>query len=139
MRPINYLKISVCIFALNLANTSFASDAWYLITESDSNISIAINLATLERQNNLVIFWERVEFDEPEQQDEISGRLIKYKRTQRVFNCETRTQGVLRGALFDENNKLIEASIAELADVAMTSIPPDTFAESQYDLVCSLP
>lgn len=116
---------------------SHAAEDWHVLTAGDANISLAIDKGTLARDGAVVKFWERVEFEQPEQKDEVSGRMIKFKRIQRVMDCTARTQGVLRGSLFAENGKLIEASITEPGSVLMSPIPSGTIAEQQFDLVCA--
>jgi regulator of extracellular matrix RemA (YlzA/DUF370 family) len=93
-------------------------------------------MARVTVEGKKVTFWERVEFVKPDQIDEVSGRLIKFKRIQRVMDCEARLQGVLRGSLFGENNKLIEAIINDADKVQMNPIPPGTVAEQELALVC---
>jgi hypothetical protein len=137
MQLIVFIEFIVLLLAVAWTNASHGAEDWHVFTSNGANISLAIDKASVIRQGATVKFWERVEFEKPEQQDEVSGRMIKFKRIHRVMDCSARTQGVLRGSLFAENGKLIEASISEPASVQMSSIPPGTLAEQELDLACA--
>jgi hypothetical protein len=137
MQLIVFIEFIVFILAMAWTNPSHGAEDWQAFTPAEANISLALDKASITRQGTTVKFWERVEFVQPEQQDEVSGRMIKFKRIHRLMDCSARTQGVLRGSLFAENGKLIEASITEPASVQMSAIPTGTLAEQEFDLVCA--
>jgi regulator of extracellular matrix RemA (YlzA/DUF370 family) len=137
MQHIVFNRFFTIILALGWSQICVATEEWKALTSGQNNLSLAIDISRVVVEGKKVTFWERVEFIKPDQVDEVSGRLIKFKRIQRVMDCETRMQGVLRGSLFGENNKLIEAIINDSDKVQMSAIPPGTVAEQELALVCS--
>jgi hypothetical protein len=137
MQPIVLIKIFIALFSLGWSSFCLSEENWYPFTSSQSNLSLAIDKNSVTVEGNKVRFWERVEFARPEQVDEVSGRLIKFKKIQRVMHCVERTQGVIRGSLFGENNKLIEAIIVDADKVEMSPIAAGTVAEQELSVVCA--
>ncbi len=137
MQLIVFIKLFITLTLLTGAVTGHAAEDWHVFTLGQGNVSLAMDKSSLVIDGKKVSFWERVEFARPDQIDEVSGRLIKSKRIQRVMHCEARTQGVLRGSLFGENNKLIEAIIIDVDKVEMQPIAAGTVAEQQWAMVCA--
>jgi hypothetical protein len=131
---INFFMLTLLLAASSLAK---AEADWQVLNPRAGNtlISMDKNSVVLEAAN--VTFWEKVEFAQAEEKDDVSGRMIKFKRVQRLMDCTEKTQGVLRGSTFGENNKLIEAIILEPANVVMTPIQSGSVAELQWKLACT--
>lgn len=137
MQLIVFINIFIIILACAWSKISFANEDWTPLTSNQSNLSLAIDLRRVVVDGKKVTFWERVEFAQPDQMDEVSGRMIKFKRIQRVMDCAATTQAVLKGSTFGENNKLIEAVILDPAKVLMAPIERGTIAEQQLKIVCA--
>ncbi len=137
MQAIVLFKISFVLCSAAWSKASFSAEDWHVFTLNQSNLSLAIDKSSIVVEGKTVRFWERVEFARPDQIDEVSGRLIKSKRIHRIMHCEARTQGVLRGSLFGENNKLIEAIMVEVDKVDMKAITPGTVAEQEWAMACA--
>lgn len=136
MQLIDLIKYFILLLTLIWASATLAIEDWLVLNPHEKNVFIAIDPGSVVKQGGKVIFWERVEFERPEEKDEVSGRMIKYKRVQRIMDCAAKTQGVLRGSTFGENNKLIEAIILDAEKVPMNPVPPGTVAHQQFEIVC---
>jgi hypothetical protein len=120
-------------------NPALAAEDWQTITTNAPNISFLVDKGSLERKGSLVYFRERMTFAKPEVKEEVSGRLIKEKRVQRVMNCVERTQGIVYGAIYAEGGAFITSTSFDDALKTMTAIPGGTVAEEELRLVCPPP
>jgi hypothetical protein len=136
MQLFDFIKYFILALALSYTVAAPAAEDWLVLNPQEKNVFIAIEQSSVVRQGEKALFWERVEFEQPIEKDEVSGRMIKYKRVQRVMDCAARTQGVLRGSSFGENHKLIEAIIFEAEKVEMSPVAPGTIAQMQFEIAC---
>ncbi len=136
IQPIVFIQLFFIALGLLIANPSHAAEDWQLLSSAEANASFAIDKASIVRMGPKVRFWERTEFQRPEQIDEASGLPIKYKRVQRLIDCSERTQGVLRGSIFSEKGKLIEALTNDPAQVRMIPVPPQSIGDKELEIVC---
>ncbi|MEY4729599.1 MAG: hypothetical protein RL020_757 [Pseudomonadota bacterium] len=136
MQVIVLINNLILFMILAWSSTLLAAEDWLVLNPQEKNVFIAIDQSSVVQNSGKVIFWERVEFERPEEKDEVSGRMIKYKRVQRVMDCAAKTQGVLRGSTFGENNKLIEAIILDAEKIEMRPIMEGSVGQLQFDMMC---
>ena len=127
------LAALVCV-----THTAFATEAWLTIPNSDPNIMFAIDQGNMERQGEIVRFWEKLVFIQPKIVDEASGKLVKEKKVHRLMHCANATQGVISGATYTENGRFISSVSFDAAQTQMTAIPPGTLAAEELRLVCQM-
>ncbi len=109
---------------------------WTTIQTAAPNIQFAINLNSAEREDDLVIFKERLTYTNSDKIDPASGMAIKEKLVKRVMDCARRTQGMLSGAMRSDTGSLIEMVTVDRAQMVMAPIPPGTLAEQELEMVC---
>ncbi len=122
--------------SLCLSISAFAQD-WTPIPTSANNIEFAIDMSSIERDDNLVIFKERLTYITPDKIDQASGMAIKEKLVKRVMDCAKRTQGMLSGAMRSDTGSLIEMVTIDRAQMVMAPIPRGTLAEQELELICN--
>lgn len=123
-----------------LASSASASAAqWHELSTNAPNVVYAIDFDSLERQGDVVRFREKLTYLVPDQTDPASGRLIKEKHMHRVMQCAQRTQGLLSGALYSDDDRMIEHVSFNPDTLAMSAIPAGSLAELELKLVCSQP
>lgn len=114
----------------------FAAEDWLLLPNSDPNISFYVDKLSIERQGNLVRFWERLVYVQPKIKDEVSGKMVKEKKVRRLMNCNDHTQGLISGASYTENGRFISSVVFDEPLTHMSPIPPGTLADEEFRLVC---
>lgn len=122
-------------WALN-APSAFAEEDWIRLPTSAPDITFTIDKASVERQGNIVKFWEKITFEKPDVKDEASGMMIKEKKIHRIMDCAVHTQGVISGATYGENGRFITSVEFSAAQIRMNAIPPGTLADEEFNLVC---
>ena len=123
---------------LCFTHSGFATEAWLTIPNSDPNIMFAIDKDSIERQGELVQFWEKLVFIQPKIVDEASGKWVKEKKVHRLMHCADRTQGVISGATYSENGRFISSVSFDAPQSEMSAIPPGTLAAAELKLVCEM-
>lgn len=121
-----------------ISTTTFAAEEWITIPSSDPNIAFSIDKSSIEREGDLVRFWERLIFIQPKIKDEASGKMVKEKKVHRLMNCAENTQGVISGATYAENSRFISSVSFDNPQAQMSVIPPGTLAAEELGLVCAL-
>ena len=127
---------SLALLLLLGLSRGVCAQEWATIPTDAPNIQFAVDLASIERQDNVVVFKERLTYDKADKTDSASGLLIKEKLVRRVMDCGNKTQGMLSGSMRSDNGILIEHVILERSQIAMTPIPAGTLAEHELELIC---
>ena len=127
------LAASLCV-----THAAFATEAWLAIPNSDPNIMFAIDQGSIERQGDIVRFWEKLVFIQPKIVDEASGKWVKEKKVHRLMHCADATQGVISGATYAENGRFISSVSFDAPQSEMSAIPPGTLAAAELKLVCKM-
>ena len=123
---------------LCITHSALATEAWLTIPNSDSNIMFAIDQGSIERQGEIVRFWEKLVYIRPKVVDEASGKWVKEKKVHRLMHCAERTQGVISGATYTENGRFISSVSFDAPQSEMSAIPPGTLAAAELELVCKM-
>ena len=123
---------------LCITHSALATEAWLTIPNSDSNIMFAIDQGSIERQGEIVRFWEKLVYIQPKVVDEASGKWVKEKKVHRLMHCAERTQGVISGATYTENGRFISSVSFDAPQSEMSAIPPGTLAAAELELVCKM-
>ena len=123
---------------LCITHSALATEAWLTIPNSDPNIMFEIDKDSIERQGELVQFWEKLVFIQPKIVDEASGKWVKEKKVHRLMHCADRTQGVISGATYSENGRFISSVSFDAPQSEMSAIPPRTLAAAELKLVCEM-
>ena len=123
---------------LCITHSALATEAWLTIPNSDSNIMFAIDQGSIERQGEIVRFWEKLVYIRPKVVDEASGKWVKEKKVHRLMHCAERTQGVISGATYTENGRFISSVSFDEPQSQMSAIPPGTLAAAELKLVCEM-
>ena len=123
---------------LCITHSALATEAWLTIPNSDSNIMFAIDQGSIERQGEIVRFWEKLVYIQPKVVDEASGKWVKEKKVHRLMHCAERTQGVISGATYTENGRFISSVSFDAPQSEMSAIPPGTLAAAELELVCKI-
>ena len=123
---------------LCITHSALATEAWLTIPNSDSNIMFAIDQGSIERQGEIVRFWEKLVYIQPKVVDEASGKWVKEKKVHRLMHCADRTQGVISGATYSENGRFISSVSFDAPQSEMSAIPPGTLAAAELELVCKM-
>ena len=123
---------------LCITHSALATEAWLTIPNSDPNIMFEIDKDSIERQGELVQFWEKLVFIQPKIVDEASGKWVKEKKVHRLMHCADRTQGVISGATYSENGRFISSVSFDAPQSEMSAIPPGTLAAAELELVCKM-
>lgn len=132
--------IGLSLVCCLLASRAVAdTEQWRVLPTNAPNVVYAIDLDSLERQGDVVRFRERLTYVVPDQTDPASGRLIKEKHMRRVMQCAQRTQGLLSGALYSDDHRMIEHVSFNPDSLTMSAIPAGSLAELELKLVCSQP
>lgn len=134
-QTIKALLIFGIAWALN-APSAFAEEDWISLPTSAPDVTFTIDQASIERQGNIVKFWEKITFEKPDVKDEASGMMIKEKKVNRIMDCTGHTQGVISGATYGENGRFITSVEFSAAQIRMNAIPPGTLADEEFNLVC---
>lgn len=119
-----------------IATQAALAEEWTPIQTSAPNIQFAIDLSSLEREDDIVIFKERLIYENADKIDPASGVAIKEKLVRRVMDCNKRTQGMLSGSMRSETGTLIEMVTYDRNQMVMAPIPRGTLAEHELELVC---
>lgn len=114
---------------------AFAQD-WTIIKTPGANIQFAVDLSSLQSEEGVVNFKERLVYEKADKIDPTSGVAIKEKLVHRVMDCDNRTQGMLSGSMRNEAGGLIEMITYDRSQLVMAPIPPGTLAEYELELVC---
>lgn len=122
--------------SLLIASQGVLSQQWTPIQTGAPNIEFAIDFSSIEREDDLVIFKERIIYSAADKIDPTSGMAIKEKLVHRVMNCERKTQGMLSGSMRNESGVLIEMVTFDRNQMVMAPIPPETLAAHELELVC---
>jgi hypothetical protein len=109
---------------------------WTTIQTAAPNIQFFIDLNSAEREDDLVIFKERLTYTIADKIDPASGMAIKEKLVKRVMDCAKRTQGMLSGSMRSDTGSLIEMVTVDRAQMVMAPIPHGTLAEQELEMVC---
>lgn len=128
-----------CLVLMFMAASAFAAEDWLTISTNASNISFAIDKASIERTGSTVQFWEKMVFSKPDLKDEGSGKLIKEKRVQRMMHCQNHRQAVIYGAIYGEDGSFITSTSFDEEHRELIGIPPGTVAEAEFNLLCAKP
>lgn len=120
---------------LVLSHGGYAQE-WAAIPTDAPNIRFAVDLASIERQDDIVVFKERLTYDKADKTDPASGMLIKEKLVRRVMDCGTKTQGMLSGSMRSDTGILIELVTFDRSKMVMAPIPAGTLAEHELELIC---
>lgn len=123
---------------LCVTNVAFAAEVWLTIPNSDSNILFSIDQGSIERQGDMVRFWEKLVFIQPKMVDAASEKWVKEKKVHRLMHCADATQGVISGATYAENERFISSVSFDTPETKMSPIPPGTLAAEELRLVCKL-
>lgn len=125
------------LLVLSASTVALAAESWRAMATSTTNVLFSVDEASLEREGDVVKFWERLVYVMPVRRDEVSGRMVKEKRVQRLMNCALKTQGYLYGSLIGEDGRRIEANSVPPGAVKMTPIPPNTLAAEELAWACA--
>ena len=128
-----YLFVLLFVFSFKAAN---ATEEWVIITTNSPNIAFSVDKEDIKQTGDLVEFWEKLEYKQPEIVDQASGRKIKEKKVRRLINCKERTQGYSYGITYAEDGRFITSISLEPSQIKMDTIPPGTIAEEEWGLVC---
>ncbi len=123
------------LLLLGLSRGVYAQE-WATIPTDAPNIQFVVDLASIERKDNVVVFEERLTYDKADKTDPASGLLIKEKLVRRVMDCSNKTQGMLTGSMRSDTGVLIELVTLERSQITMTPIPAGTLAEHELELIC---
>lgn len=123
---------------LCVTHTALATESWLTIPNSDPNITFSIDQGSIERQGEIVQFWEKLVFIQPKIVDEASGKLVKEKKVHRLMHCADATQGVISGATYAENGRFISSVSFDTPQAQMSAIPPGTLAAEELRRVCKM-
>ena len=118
------------------APTLYAAEDWQIIPTASANVIFALDRDSIQRQDRMVRFWEKLTYATPEARDEASGKWIKEKRVRRVMNCAEQTQGFTEGITYGEKETFITSVSFADQQIKMSAIPPDTVAAKEFSLVC---
>lgn len=113
-----------------------AAEEWVTISTNSSNAIFSVDKADIKQSGDLVEFWEKLEYKQPEIVDQASGKKIKEKKVHRLINCKERTQGYSYGITYAEDGRFITSISLEASQIKMGTIPPGTIAEEELVLVC---
>lgn len=130
------MRLALALIALASAQPGFA-EQWLEIPTNAPNVIYAVDLDSVERRADTVRFRARLVYIAPNQRDEATGKLIKEKHMQRVMECRMQTQGLLAGALYADDQRMVEYVAYRPAQVTMMPIPSGTLAEAELKLVCA--
>ena len=133
------MKVRYLLAALLcVTHAALATESWLTIPNSDPNILFSIDQGSIERQGDIVRFWEKLVFIQPKIVDEASGKLVKEKKVHRLMHCADATQGVISGATYAENGRFISSVSFDAPQSEMSAIPPGTLAAAELKLVCKM-
>jgi hypothetical protein len=118
-----------------LAARAWATD-WVAIPTTAPNVTFAVDVSSLQREGDVVKFFEKLTFLKPDRVDEASGKWIKEKRVHRIMNCRDKTQGILMGTMMNEVGGLIERISVDPSQVQMMAVPAGSLAERELGVVC---
>jgi hypothetical protein len=122
--------------AAMMAISAFGAD-WMSTKSSDRNETFYVDKASVQRNGNVVTFWEKLVFENPVKVDDVSGKLIKEKRVYRIMNCQNQTQGFRYGATFADDGKLIESISHDDSQVRKNPVAPGSVAAWEMRLMCA--
>jgi hypothetical protein len=113
------------------------AEEWTPIETAVPNIEFSIDFASIERDEDIVIFKERLTYETAEKIDPASGMAIKEKLVRRVMDCRNKTQGMLSGTMRNDTGVMIEMVTFDRDQMVMAPIPRGTLAEHELELVCT--
>ena len=123
-------------FVVLIASIPALAQDWTPISTSAPNIEFAIDMSSIEREEDVVIFKELLTYETAEKIDPASGMAIKEKLVRRVMDCRNKTQGMLSGTMRNDAGVMIEMVTFDRDQMVMAPIPPGTLAEHELELVC---
>lgn len=106
------------------------------IATNDPNINFEIDETSIVKRGTTVKFYEKITYVKPAEIDSASGKTIYEKKVYRIVDCANKTQGVLKGTLYGENQSLIESVTFNESKVGMQAVPAGTVAEAELNFVC---
>lgn len=125
------------LLSMLIAGQFACAEEWTPIETSMPNIQFAIDFGSIERDEDIVTFKERLIYEKAEKIDPASGMSIKEKLVRRVMDCGNRTQGMLSGTMRNDAGVMIEMVTFDRNQMVMAPIPPGTLAEYELELVCN--
>lgn len=111
---------------------------WVSIPVKDPNREFYLDQASVHIENGEVLFWDKIVFKQPTQTDEASGQMIKEKRILHRANCKTQEWTLIRGAIYDEQGRFIEALTPSKENAPRSSIKLGTVAAIELARACKL-
>ena len=124
------------LLSMLIAGQFACAEEWTPIETAMPNIQFAIDFASMERDEDIVTFKERLIYEKAEKIDPASGMSIKEKLVRRVMDCGNKTQGMLSGIMRNDAGVMIEMVTFDRNQMVMAPIPPGTLAEYELELVC---
>lgn len=125
--------------AMTLALAAFAAQAeWTQIgvsRKTDDAFTLYVDLATAQRNGNLVRIWDLQDFPEPQR---IDGQTYLSEKTQIEFDCEAKKARVL--ATIDCAGRMCSGKVVYSdADVSeWTAVGANTLGELEWKAACSV-
>ena len=132
----NILFYLVVLLFLSGFKTASAAEEWVTISTNSPNITFSVDKGDIKQTGEVVEFWEKLQYKQPEIIDQASGKKIKEKKVRRMINCKERTQGYNYGITYAENGRFITSISLESSQIKMDTIPPRTIAEEEFAIVC---
>ena len=124
------------LICVGISCTVFAAEEWVTIPTNASDVTFLIDKGSIKRKKNIVRFWEKITYGQPDVVDPASGKLVKEKKVHRIMDCLKNTQSLIYGATFADDGKFITSVSYEESKIKMTTIPPGTLAAEELKLVC---
>ncbi len=88
-------------FIVLLIFSSIAHADWTFITESSNDTKFYLDFSTVQKKNNLVRVWQRVELPKPQI---FSGENYLSMRAYREYDCTEKRERILSLSFFSQNN-----------------------------------
>lgn len=125
-------------FALTMAFLSFplgAEAASWSAVISNEKMRVEFDLASLQRQGNVVTAWDREVYFSPEQA--LPGDFyVKSAKTLARYNCDARTADLLMRAYYSEDGSEIKTVSANFYG-RPNYVIPDSEGEIKFDYACN--
>ena len=119
-------------------SAEFSQSEWVSIPVLDPNREFFFDQNSVQLREGEIEFWDRIIFKKPTQLDEPSGHMIKEKRILHRADCKTQEWSVVRGAIFDEQGKFLEALTPTKDSTPKTLLKLGTVAALEVAKVCKL-
>ena len=129
---------SATVFAVQPVPEPASRPQWVHIPSTDESRNFYLDRSSVRVIDGDVEAWDVVIYSDVTQKDSSSGRTIKEKRTYRRSSCSRNDQALLKGAIFDEDGKLIESVAQPYESAPKVFIPYGTIAWSQLIIACEL-